>query len=98
MKRLKEIKLNEFQLNALLSDEEKNGYRYLLANGVYCSGCQGICKKGVEIKSVKLDWLNDIVVEGNCKVCGHRVARVMEFGEDPEFFENAMNFRKSLQN
>jgi hypothetical protein len=98
MKRQKEIKLNEFQLNALLSEEEKNGYRYLLDNGVYCNGCQGICKKGVEIKSVKLDGLNDIVVEGTCRVCGHRVARVMEFGEDPEFFEKAVNFRKSLQN
>jgi hypothetical protein len=27
MKRQKEIKLNEFQLNAWLSDEEKNGIR-----------------------------------------------------------------------
>ena len=98
MKRQKEIKLNDFQLNVLLSEKEKKGYRYLLDNGVYCSGCQGICKKGVEIKSVKLDGLNDIVVEGTCNACGRRVARVMEFGEDPEFFEKAMNFRKSLQN
>lgn len=97
MKHQKEIKLNDFQLNVLLSDEEKNGYRYLLENGVYCNGCQTICKEGIEIKSVKLDRLNDIVVEGTCNDCGHRVARVMEFGENPEFFEKAMNFRKSVQ-
>ena len=98
MKRQKEIKLNEFQLNAFLSEKEKNGYRYLLDNGVYCTHCQDICKKGIVTTAVKLDSLNDIVVEGNCHVCGHRVARVIEFGEDPEFFEKAMNFRKSLQN
>lgn len=98
MKRQKEIKLNEFQLNVLLGEEEKNGYRYLLENGVYCVQCQGICSKGVEIQSVKLDGLNDIVVEGTCKVCGHSVARVMEFGETPEFFEKAENFRKSVKN
>ncbi len=97
MKRLKEIKLNEFQLNVLLSEEEKYGYRYLLQNGIYCNGCHDICNKGVELDSVKLDKLNDIVVEGSCNACGHQVVRVIEFGENPEFFEKAMNFRKSLQ-
>lgn len=98
MKRLKEIKLNDFQLNVLLSDEEKSGYQYLLDNGVYCTQCKGVCKKGIKKTAVKLSSLNDIVVEGNCNVCGHKVARVMEFGENRAFFEKAMNFRKSLQN
>jgi hypothetical protein len=98
MKRLKEIKLNDFQVNVLLSDEEKSGYQYLLDNGVYCTQCQGICKKGIVKTAVKLNSLNDIMVEGNCRECGHKVARVMEFGEDRSFFEKAVNFRESLQN
>lgn len=76
MKR-EEIKLNEFQLSVLLSDEEKNDYRYLLNNGVYCNGCQSICQKGVEIKSVKLNFLNRKKIPGMnssilvlCYLCG----------------------------
>lgn len=96
MKRLKEIKLNDFQLNVLLGDEEKNGYNMLL-NNVFCSGCGDICREGIVKTDVTLDSRNDIVARGNCKVCGHAVARVMEFGQDKSFFEKAMNFRKSIQ-
>ena len=96
MKKLKEITLNDFQLNVLLNEVEKNGYNFLLNNGVYCSGCGDICKKGVVKTAVKLDSLNDIVVRGNCAICGHEVARVIEFGEDKSFFEKAMKFRKSI--
>jgi len=97
MKKLKEISLNDFQLNVLLNDEEKNDYNFLLNNGVYCSGCGDICKEGVEKTAVTLDALNDIVIRGNCAACGHKVARVMEFGEDKSFFEKAIKFRKSIQ-
>lgn len=97
MKKLKEITLNDFQLNVLLSEEEKNGYYYLLNNGVFCAGCGGVCKKGVVNTTVILDSLNDILVRGNCAICGHKVARIMEFGEDKSFFEKAVKFRKSVQ-
>jgi hypothetical protein len=97
MKRLKEIILNDSELDMLLSEEEKSGYNLLL-NNIFCFGCGDLCNKGIVTSAVKLDSRNDIVVEGNCNVCGHRVARVMEFGENESFFDKAMHFRKSLQN
>jgi len=98
MKKLKEITLNDFQLNVLLNEEEKNDYNYLLNKGVYCTGCGDVCKEGVVKTAVTLNSLNDIVVRGNCVICGHEVARVIEFGENKSFFEKAMKFRKSIQN
>lgn len=98
MKRLKEIPLNTFQLNVLLDEQNKEDFRYLLENGVFCTICSGVCIKGVVNYTTKLDGLNDLVVEGECGVCGGRVARVMEFGENKSFFEKAMDFRKSVQN
>lgn len=98
MKKLKEIKISRFQLNVLLNKEEKEGFGYLLKHGVYCTTCGGICSEGVLNYTVSLNWLNDIVIEGECAVCGQRVTRIMEFGEDKSFFEKAMDFRESLQN
>ena len=98
MKKLKEIKLSRFQLNVLLNKEEKEGFGYLLKHGVYCTRCNAICTKGVVNYTIRLNWLNDIVVEGECAVCGQKVTRVMEFGESKTFFDKAMDYREALQN
>jgi heterodisulfide reductase subunit C len=91
-----EIALNHFQLNVLLNDEKKEYFNYLINNGVTCVHCQDICRKGVEVKEVRLTRLNDIKVKGICNKCGNPVTRVMEFGEEKEFFEQADHFRKSI--
>jgi hypothetical protein len=43
-----------------------------------------------------LTSLNDIYVRGTCKVCGGKVARTMEFGEDKVFYEKASDFRRAI--
>lgn len=98
MKKLKEIKISRFQLDVLMNKEEIEGFKYLLQHGVFCTRCNTVCTKGVENYTLKLNWLNDIVVEGKCAVCGQKVARIMEFGESRDFFEKAMDFREALQN
>jgi len=98
MKRPTEIKINRFQLNVLLSDEQKEGFDYVVNENVYCGNCGGACKQGVEIKDIYLDSLNDIRIEGTCKKCKGKVARILEFGENKEFYQNAMSFRKSIDN
>ena len=98
MKKLTDIKINGFQLNVLLNDEQKEGFEYLQNQGVFCSTCKGICSKGVEIKEIYLNSLNDIMIRANCKVCNGQVTRIMEFGEDEEFFKKANDFRKSIVN
>lgn len=98
MSRLSEIKINQFQLAILLNDEQKRGFQFLLDEGVYCSQCSAITKKGIDVQEIYLTKLNDILVRGTCKVCNGKVARVMEFGEDKAFYEKACDFRKIIRN
>ena len=98
MKKLKEIKLNTFQLNVLLNEEEKAGFELLLNEGVYCNKCKGVCAKGVVNYSCRLNSMNNIVTDGECAICGNPVCRIMEFGENPAFFKKAVKFRKSIKN
>ncbi len=98
MIKLKELKLNLFQLNVLLNKEEKEGFEWLLNEGVYCMRCNDVCKDGVVNYSTRLDSWNNVIVDGRCATCGNSVCRVMEFGEDPGFFAKAIEFRESLQN
>jgi hypothetical protein len=97
MNKLKDIPINPFQLNRLLNEEQLKGYNYLLDNGVYCASCGGTCAEGVKVNEIILNSVNDILVRGTCKVCGGKVARVMEFGQDREYFEQANAFQSSLE-
>jgi hypothetical protein len=96
MNKQTEIKINRFQLNVLLNNEQKEGFDYLLNQGVFCNTCGGTCEKGIEIKEIYLNSLNDIMVKGSCKVCNGKVTRIMEFGEDKVFFDKANDFRRSI--
>lgn len=48
MNKLAEKKINRFQLNVLLNDEQKVEFNYLLNQGVYCRTCGGTCGKGLK--------------------------------------------------
>ena len=98
MKRPNEISINQFQLAFLLNDEQKNIYKFMLEKGVFCLQCGSICEKGIEVKKISLTNLNDVKVQGICKACNSKVVRIIEFGEDKIFFENANNFRKTIRN
>ncbi|HEX2935321.1 MAG TPA: hypothetical protein VHO72_08205 [Bacteroidales bacterium] len=98
MNKPNEIQLNQFQLNILLNDEQKQGYAFLLEKGVYCKQCDGIAAKGVVVEEVFLTNLNDIKVCGTCKACNGKVVRIMEFGEDRAFYEKADEFRQAIKN
>jgi len=97
MTKLTDIKINRFQLNVLLNDEHKKVFNVILQQGVFCSTCGGNCSKGVEVREIFLNSLNDIMIRGNCNACNGKVTRIMEFGEDKEFFEKANKFRKSIK-
>ncbi len=91
----KQIEINQFELNILLDDEEKQDFEYLLNKGVYCNTCNEICKKGVDINNIFLNKHNDIKIQGTCKVCKGKVVRIMEFGEDEAFYKRVEDFKKS---
>jgi hypothetical protein len=96
MKRQKNIQINQFQLKRLLNAEEQKGYALLLREGVFCPQCGNSCAKGVEVTEIHLNDMNDILIRGICKVCKGRVARIMEFGENPGFYVKANEFRESI--
>ncbi|HHT35321.1 MAG: hypothetical protein WCZ71_05330 [Proteiniphilum sp.] len=97
MKELSEIQINQFQLAVLLDEEERHFYNVVVESFIYCSQCRGFAGEGVEVESIYLDSLNDIRVEGCCRKCGGRVARLFEFGEKKEFQEKACRFRESIK-
>lgn len=98
MTRPTEIPINRFQLTILLNEKLKQDYQFLLDEGVICIQCGGIAQKGIVVTEIYLSSLNDIFVRGTCKVCGGKVARTMEFGENEAFYEKANDFRKALGN
>ncbi|WP_421919281.1 hypothetical protein [Marinifilum sp.] len=91
-----EIKLNQFQLNVLLDEQEKAAYDYIVQEGTYCVHCKEMCSKGVDVKENVLNEMNDILIKGICKKCKGRVSRFIEYGEFDEFREKALRFRKSI--
>ncbi len=95
MKERKTIKINDFQLPNLLNEEELKGFR-ILQNYNYCSFCRGESPLS-NIQAIFLNGLNDIEIQGTCQVCGGKMARYMEFGEDQEFSKRADLFRKQIQ-
>jgi hypothetical protein len=98
MKRPPEIKINQFQLALLLNDEQKEFFDMVIADNVFCSQCGGSAKEGININEMFLTDLNDILVKGTCKTCKGNVARMMEFGEEKDFYNQAMDFRNSIRN
>ena len=94
---MNEKEINQFHLSILLNDKQKKDYIFLLQKGVYCNTCKSICTEGVEVKHIFLNSMNDIMIKGNCKKCGGKVVRIMEFGEDKSFFEKASDFRKRIR-
>ena len=52
----------------------------LVKNNVYCAKC-GITRIVDYEKDIVVDSSGDTILRGNCKKCGHNVARVLETGE-----------------
>ena len=97
MKSLIQVPINQFQLAILLNDEQKQIYKFMLDEGVFCTQCGDIAANGIEVKEIYLTNLNDIMVRGTCNVCKGKVARVIEFGEEKAFYEKANDFRKIIK-
>lgn len=93
---LDDMEINKFQLNGLLNHHEKQGFKYLLENGVFCNTCNDYCKYSVSNYKLFLDRFNDIRVVGECTLCGAEVSRVMEFGDNESFFRKAVQFRNKM--
>ena len=96
MDRPEDIIINEFQLSLLFNKREEYSYYYLLDHGVYCTTCEEISRNGIHVEEIHLTELNDIMVKGACAVCGGKVCRTMEFGENEAFNNKANDFRITI--
>lgn len=96
MNRLKEINLNQFQLNILLDEEEKEAYKYIVQEATYCVHCKDMCINGVDVKESILNDMNDILIKGTCKKCNGKVSRFIEYGEFEDFVERANSLREAI--
>lgn len=70
-------------------------FEWMVKEKVICANCfdtKGML--GMDIQEVYLSDLNHIIVKGICKECGGKVSRVLETGEDPNFYKQAMIFRE----
>ena len=95
MKNLREKEINRFQLYTLLNDKQKEGFEYIVNHNVYCANCGGAREHGIDIVGIVLDKLNDVRIKGTCKNCKGEVTRIIEYGENEEFYQIAMGFRKT---
>ena len=96
MTRPNDIIINDFQMNILLDEKKKKIYKDILNQNVFCSTCRGLSRKGVLVTEIHLNALNDIRIQGICKVCQGKVSRTMEFGEDETFYERATKLRRTI--
>ncbi|MEA1785749.1 hypothetical protein U1E44_06580 [Arenibacter sp. GZD96] len=90
-----EVKISKDQLNVLLNEVQKEYFDAVLKQNVFCGTCGSTAKQGVDTKELILDALNDIRIKGICNVCKGDVVRILEFGENQEFHEKAMNYKIS---
>lgn len=97
MKKLEDLKINIFKLNLLLDEDDNIDLEYLLEIGVYCSNCKGICSGIEKNYDIYLTPANDVRVEGKCIDCKNDVARILEFGDNKDFFDKAIELRKMLK-
>ena len=86
-----EITLDDVKL--IMGNRFERGFG-IVTHSIYCTNCQNGYKGTMQIKKIWLNHLGDVVLDGSCDTCGHRVQRYMETGEDPESYEQAMAIRE----
>ena len=96
--KLREMLITLFDVKTLMGNKFQI-FESITSNNIFCANCtkdKGVV--GMNIREIYLSNLNDVIARGTCKECGGKVARVMETGDDPDFYERAMIFRKAKKN
>ena len=75
----KNVRITEEQLQIILDKNYENFAEKILTNCL-CNKCMCVVKI-VDYK-IFLNDLYDVILKGNCAICGARVSRYIETGED----------------
>jgi len=88
-----DIEINKFQLNSLLNQHEKKGFKFLLRNEICCSSCKNKDSQLINKHTLYLDRFNDLKITGVCSNCGSSINYIIPFGHSETFFRKAIQFR-----
>jgi len=79
----------------LILGEHYPAFREIVETNVYCHLCYSKGNPiGIRDYTLLLDDLNNLHLKGLCTQCGGKVARYIEYDENPTIFTRAETFRK----
>lgn len=79
------VKISESDLKFILEDEFEEIYD-LAKNNSFCMTCVGDNEYEMNVEEIHLDRLNDVIFHGKCSNCSGRMARLVEIGEQKQYF------------
>lgn len=86
-----EIKLEDVRL--IMGEQFEPVFEQFI-QGANCTACRRFGDATIAIKSIWLNPIGDITIEGWCKDCGERISRYLETGADPNSYDQAMAIRE----
>lgn len=87
-----DIKISEEELEWIVGDQ----IEIVLNSGlkrVHCVKCDEKYDSEMINYEIWMNRLGDIIFEGQCKKCNHKVGRYLEIGEEPQIYKKIMNLR-----
>lgn len=91
----KETEIAIGDLKLILSDDFIFFERKIVTN-CYCRNCDGPYNSAITNYTIYLNDLNDIVLKGFCRKCGHPVNRYMETGEVAKYQDAIARVKRKL--
>lgn len=100
MKTKKEFKIPISKNEAVYILGKEADFFEIAENSVFCHDCFSKTHKSVSVVNydIFVNDLGDIILQGFCKNCGHRIGRYIESGEKPAGYKRAMKVVKSKEN
>jgi predicted metal-binding protein len=90
------VEITESDLKSILGNDFLDFEKKVISN-VYCGNCDSPYSSTTINYHIFLNDLNDIILEGFCKKCGHPVSRYVEAGEVTKYQERIAKIKKLLK-
>jgi len=89
------FEISEARLKDIIGDDWVE-FKRRIFNNVYCSDCDSNYNSTIVNYRIFINDLNDIILEGFCKKCTHRVARYVETGENQRYVQKISKILSTL--
>jgi hypothetical protein len=88
----KKIKISEKNLKTIYGENYAD-FKNKIISGCWCANCK---VTSIVNYQVYLNELDDVILEGFCTECNHRVNRYVETGENPKYVERIRKIKNKL--